>query len=143
MDTKYYVVTLFLLGLISTTTFAQTRLEVTIRNVKESKGNLRVGLFTNEKDFLKNAAVGKVVKAQQGEVKVVFENLQPGDYAVSVIHDQNENGELDSNFVGIPTEGFAFGNNAMGTFGPPAFEKAKIVIGKNKDEEQAIDLRYF
>ena len=43
--------------------------------------------------------------------------------------------------VGIPKEGFAFGNNAMGTFGPPTFDKAKITV--KKDEKQVIDLKYF
>jgi uncharacterized protein (DUF2141 family) len=121
---------------------AQAKLEVTVKNIKESKGTIRVGLFTSEKDFLKTAALGKVVKATGKELTVVFENLKPGDYAVSVIHDENENGELDSNAMGIPKEGFAFGNNAMGMFGPPSFEKAKITMQKANDK-QVVDLKYF
>lgn len=121
---------------------AQAKLEVTVKNIKESKGTIRVGLFTTEKDFLKNAALGKVVKATAKEITVIFENLKPGDYAVSVIHDENENGELDSNIMGIPKEGFAFGNNAMGMFGPPTFEKAKITLNKTNDR-QVVDLKYF
>jgi uncharacterized protein (DUF2141 family) len=122
--------------------FAQSRLEITVKNIKDAKGNIMVGLFTNESDFLKNVAVGKVVKAVGKEITVVFENLKSGDYAVSVIHDENENGELDSNMIGIPSEGFAFGNNAMGTFGPPSFEKAKVTL-KNKNDKQVINLKYF
>ncbi len=57
---------------------------------------------------------GKIVKVNGPEVTVVFENLAPGEYGISVVHDENENGDLDKNFVGIPKEGFAFGNNAMG-----------------------------
>jgi uncharacterized protein (DUF2141 family) len=121
---------------------AQAKLEVTVKNIKEAKGSIRVGLFTSENDFLKNAAHGKVIKANGKEVTVVFEGLKPGAYAVSVIHDANENGELDSNFVGMPTEGFAFGNNAMGTFGPPSFEKAKVAVGADGGR-QVIDLKYL
>jgi uncharacterized protein (DUF2141 family) len=120
---------------------AQASLEVTVENIKEAKGMIRVGLFTNENDFLKKVAEGKIVKASTGKVTVLFENLKPGDYAVSVIHDENENGELDTNIVGIPKEGFAFGNNAMGTFGPPSFEKAKITLDKSAG--QVISLKYF
>jgi uncharacterized protein (DUF2141 family) len=127
--------------IISSALFAQNKLEVTVRNIKEAKGTIRVGLFTSEKDFLKTAAEGKVVKANAKEITVVFENLKSGDYAVSVIHDENENGELDSNMVGIPKEGFAFGNNAMGTFGPPSFDKAKVSLIKN--EKQVVELKYF
>jgi uncharacterized protein (DUF2141 family) len=127
--------------IISSALFAQNKLEVTVRNIKGAKGTIRVGLFTSEKDFLKKAAEGKVVKASANEITVVFENLKSGDYAVSVIHDENENGELDSNMVGIPKEGFAFGNNAMGAFGPPSFDKAKISLTKN--ERQVVKLKYF
>lgn len=119
-----------------------TSLEVKVTNIKSQKGFIRVGLFTNEKDFLKNAAMGKVVKPEGGEITVVFENLMPGDYALSVVHDENENGELDTNALGIPKEGFAFGNNEMGAFGPPSFEKAKMKI-ETKDVTCLIKLKYM
>lgn len=106
----------------------QNRLEVVVKNIKETKGTVRVGIFKDEKTFLKEATIGKVVKATTGEMKVVFENIPAGTYAVSVIHDENENGELDSGMFGIPKEGFGFANDAMGTFGPPSFEKASIKI---------------
>lgn len=106
----------------------QSRLEVIVKNVKEAKGNVRVGIFKDEKTFLKDATLGKVVKATEGEVTVVFDNVPAGTYAISVIHDANENGELDSGMFGIPKEGFGFGNDAMGMFGPPSFQKASIMI---------------
>lgn len=121
---------------------AQARLEITVKNIKGAKGNIMVGLFTNEADFLKNVSIGKVVKAQGKEITIVFENLKSGDYAISIIHDENENGKLDSNMIGIPKEGFAFGNNAMGTFGPPSFEKASVSLN-GKTAKQVIDLKYF
>ena len=117
-------------------------LEVTVKNIKQQKGTIRVGLFDNEKDFLKKAVLGKVVKASGTEVTVLFENLKPGGYGLSVIHDENENGELDSNFVGMPKEGFAFGNNAMGMFGPPDFEKALVQVNGEK-VVQVISLKYL
>lgn len=119
-----------------------TSLEVNVNNIKSKKGSIRVGLFANENDFLKNAVEGKVVKVSGDEVTVVFENLKPGDYALSIIHDENENGELDSNALGIPKEGFAFGNNSMGSFGPPSFEKAKIEI-RDQPVRQVIRLKYM
>jgi uncharacterized protein (DUF2141 family) len=120
----------------------QTRLEVTVTKIKEHKGSIRVGLFSNEKDFLKMAVTGKIVKADADQVTIVFENLKPGEYAMSVIHDENGNGELDSNSFGIPKEGFGFGNNVMGMFGPPSFDKAKIIL-KDQNSTQVIELKYF
>ncbi len=129
---------LFLTNLL----MAQSSIEVKVTNIKENKGNIRVGLFTSEKDFLKNAVDGKVVKVDGKEVTVVFTNLKAGDYAVSVIHDENSNGELDSNAFGMPKEGFAFGNNAMGMFGPPSFDKAKISLNGDS-QKQEIKLKYL
>ncbi len=139
---KCTVLLLFLVinsGLLNAQTAS---IEVNVTNIKSKKGFIRVGLFTNEKDFLKNAAEGKVVRISGEEVTVVFENLKAGDYALSVIHDENENGELDSNTFGIPKEGFAFGNNSMGTFGPPSFDKAKVEV-REQPVKQVIKLKYL
>jgi uncharacterized protein (DUF2141 family) len=140
--TIYSIVAAFTLGAMVSHVFAQGNLEVTVQNIKEKKGTIRVGLFTNEKDFLKKATEGKVVKASGEEIIVSFNNLKPGIYAVSVIHDENENGELDSNFMGIPKEGFGFGNNAMGSFGPPSFDEAKVIIDKDP-VKQVVKLKYY
>jgi uncharacterized protein (DUF2141 family) len=143
MKTKILIASLTVLIIFfSANMFAQGKLEVTVKNIKQTKGTIRVGLFTNEDNFLKKAIDGKIVKADATQVTVIFENLKNGDYAVSVIHDENENGELDKNMVGIPKEGFAFSNNVMGSFGPPSFDKAKISV-KEKKEVQALDLIYY
>lgn len=122
---------------------AQGRLEVTVNGIRDVKGSVWVGLFTNEADFPKKAAEGKIVKVTGSSIHVVFENLKTGNYAVSIFHDANANGKLDKNSLGIPKEGFGFGNNAMGTFGPPSFEKAKAVVEKEGVAKQVIKMRYM
>lgn len=116
-------------------------LTVSIKNVVGDKGTLRVGIFNSQADFLKKQLYGQIVKSKSGELQVVFEGILEGVYAVSIIHDENENGELDSNFFGIPKEGFGFSNDAMGTFGPPSFEKASF----NLKEKSAltVNLKYM
>jgi uncharacterized protein (DUF2141 family) len=136
---KILILTLF----ISAGAAAQGTLTVTVKNIKDTKGTIRVGLFNSENDFLKKAVEGKVVKVTGTEVTVVFQNLKPGEYSVSVIHDENENGELDTNMMGIPKEGFAFGNNAMGMFGPPSYDKAKVSVADKSTVTQSIDLKYL
>ena len=125
-----------------TTCNGQARLQVTVKNFKDSGGSVRVGLFNNSKDFLKKGLDGKVAPFRADSVTVVFEGLEPGEYAVSVFHDRNDNGKLDTNVVGIPREGFAFGNNAMGLFGPPSFDKAKVTL-KREDITQVLRLKHF
>lgn len=118
-----------LLGLFTTSTLcAQHKLEVTVKNIQEMKGTLRVSLFNNEEDFLKKTFESKVVKVSANSATVVFEKLNPGEYAVSVIHDLNENKELDTGFMGIPKEPYGFSNDARGKFGPPSYESSKLIV---------------
>ncbi len=116
-------------------------LEVTVKNIKNGKGTLIIGLFNSEKTFTKEVWKGEKLKAQPGVLKVIFKDVPPGDYAVSVFHDENENGRVDMNFIGIPREGFGFSNDAMGAFGPPPFAKAKVAVPANKTV--AITLKYI
>lgn len=56
--------------------------------------------------------------------------LPPGRYAIAVFHDQNGNGQLDRNLLGLPSEAYGFGNDARGNFGPPSFEQAAIPVSE-------------
>lgn len=134
--------TVLTISLLLAALLCRAQLEIVVKEVKSDKGNVRVGIFKDKGTFLKKAAYGRVVKAAKGEVTVIFDDLPQGRYAISVIHDENENGELDSNIIGIPKEGFGFGNNAMGTFGPPGFEKASITVEPGKNLI-SVSLRYL
>jgi uncharacterized protein (DUF2141 family) len=57
---------------------------------------------------------------------VIFSNLDPGRYAIILFHDENGNGKLDKNALGVPTEPYGFSNNVQGFLGPPAFEKTAM-----------------
>ena len=142
MRNTFGMVILLMTALVHADAFAQLSLEIHVENIKSKKGSIQFGLFTTEEDYLKKPIEKKIIKPTGKEVTVVFENLQPGDYALSIIHDENENGELDTNAFGIPKEGFAFGNNAQGSFGPPPFEKAKITM-VDQNIKQEIKLKYF
>ena len=58
----------------------------------------------------------------------MVQDLAPGRYALSAFHDENDNGELDTNLMGIPSEGYGFGNDASAAFGPPSFEAAAVDV---------------
>ncbi len=64
-------------------------------------------------------------------IQYTFSGIPNGDYTIAVFHDINNNGKLDKNFLGIPKEGYAFSKNAMGTFGPPNFDKAQFKLDSN------------
>ena len=127
------------LFLISAKGQSQT-LIVVVQGVKSDQGLLRMGLHEFLVRIVKTRWQSKGSKAKVGEVELVFEKVPPGTYAISVFHDANENGKLDSNFAGIPKEGFGFSNNAMGMFGPPSFGEAKFAFEGEKKIE--ITLKY-
>ncbi|MBD3223321.1 MAG: DUF2141 domain-containing protein, partial [Caldithrix sp.] len=82
------------------------------------------------------------VTAQNDSVTIRFKDIAYGSYAVSLIHDENENMELDSNWLGIPKEGIAFSNNVKGRFGPPSFNEAKFELN-SKSVIQTVTMHYY
>lgn len=68
------------------------------------------------------------VKITKRLAEAVFENIPYGKYAISVYHDEDGDGELDTNFIGIPSEDVAASNGAKGSFGPPSFQEAAFDV---------------
>jgi uncharacterized protein (DUF2141 family) len=101
----------------------KTNLVVKVSDIKSMQGNLYVGLFRNENEFMKfdSAYMGKMVVVKNPEETITFDNVPEGQYAVAVFQDMNLNGKLDYNDLGIPREGFGFSNNRKG---PPKFDKS-------------------
>jgi uncharacterized protein (DUF2141 family) len=69
-----------------------------------------------------------------------FASVAPGTYAVALFHDENDNGKLDTNFVGIPREGVGVSNNKLRSFGPPTWDDAKFAL--NGDVVLDVSLHY-
>lgn len=74
-----------------------------------------------------------------GQRTVTFEGLAAGDYGVKAYHDVNGNGRMDTNPFGMPTEPFAFSNNAVGNLGPAAWERARFEVAG--ETSQTIEIR--
>jgi uncharacterized protein (DUF2141 family) len=121
-----------------------SRLSVTVRKLRNNTGKVAVALFNTAAAFpeQKRALQGKVTRIEKNTATVQFEGLTPGIYAVAVLHDENENNEMDFNFVGMPLEGYGFSNDAYALFGPPSFKSAafKLNTGNSKI---SIGARYF
>ena len=76
--------------------------------------------------------IGKILPIINNEVNLTIDSLKYGNYAIKVFHDENSNGELDSNFLGIPSEDYGFSNDASGWFGPPRWEKAMFLLNQRE-----------
>jgi uncharacterized protein (DUF2141 family) len=98
---------------------------VTIENISNNNGNVLLALHT-EDTFMKGAGIqNKESKIVDGKVKIIFENVVPGTYAIMGLHDENENQRMDYETNGMPKESYGMSNNDM-SFGPPQYETAKF-----------------
>jgi uncharacterized protein (DUF2141 family) len=101
-----------------------------ITNIPKVEGVMRVALFNKAEGFRdENFAVRKEpFPVKSLRESFTFKDLPPGRYAAAIYHDTNNNGKLDTNFLGIPTESYGFSNNVMGTFGPPSYQEASFEV---------------
>src|SRR5437773_10601277 len=119
------------------------RIIVTIDGLKTAQGNVFVGLYASPAKFLQGnqADAQRRVRASTGPVTVAFDNLPPGTYAVGAFHDENANDHLDTNFLGLPTEGYALSNGVRAVFSKPNFYEAAFSVGA-VDKPVALHIRY-
>lgn len=106
------------------------RITVEIGALRSAKGVVRCSLYASANGFptdpSKAAALVIAPSIANGDAVCIVDNVKPGTYAVGFLHDENNNGKMDTNFLGMPTEGYGASNNARGTMGPPSFNAAKF-----------------
>ena len=107
-------------------------IEVSISNLKSNDGKLLVGLYSSEDAFLSKTFAAELGTISNKQSTVVFKNIPEGIYAVSYVHDANDNGKMDTNFMGIPKEDYGCSNNATGFMGPPKWKDAKFELKSDK-----------
>jgi len=125
--------------LISSTfnSFGQYTLVIEINDLRSNSGHVLLQLFDEDQKSI-NDAVGKI---KNGTSVITFKNLKQSIYAFRYFHDENDNDEMETNWIGIPNEGFGFSNNVKGTFGPPAFKK--WLFRFNEDSKMRCTPRYL
>jgi len=117
--------------LFSTTLYSQNSfIKVRVIGIEEIRGNISIGLFNDSEGFPKRDenSIGIMLEITDSLVEHTFDHLSDGEYALAIYHDENSNGELDKNFLGIPSEDYVFSNYATGSFGPPSFEDSKFML---------------
>lgn len=138
MKTIHFIMIVLITSLSAT---AQTYdLKVVIEDIEESKGIIYVSLHDNEEGFPsdnKKAVRTKQIKDFSSKAIFTFDDLQKGEYAISIFQDLNGNAELDTNFIGIPKE--PVGASNMSSLGRPNFSKCKFKLTQDK----AISLGYM
>ncbi len=116
---------------------------IKINDLKNEKGICYVCLFSKSDGFPDNAKSGVICiksKINGTFAKTTFIDVTAGTYAISVFHDENSNGKLDTNFLGIPKEGYGVSNNNLPKMSKPKFEDAKFIL--NADKSLIINIKY-
>ena len=103
-------------------------LTVTLENIQKQSGEIRLGIYDADGYDSGAAISGADVAADAATVSVTVEGLAPGEYGIKLYHDVNGDGQMNTNPFGMPTEPFAFSNNAVGRFGPAKWDAAKFEV---------------
>ncbi|VVT02805.1 DUF2141 domain-containing protein [Erythrobacter sp. EC-HK427] len=118
---------------------------VTITNLRNTDGVVRACMTTDADRFPRcqgtAGAHSTVVEAGQATT-LTFRNVEPGTYAIALLHDENNNGRADRALGMMPTEGFGFSRDARVRMGPPRFNDAAITVG-SAPVRQTIRMRYM
>jgi uncharacterized protein (DUF2141 family) len=104
---------------------------VTVNGIDSNDGKIFLALYDKEVDFLEKTFKGTTSSIINNQCTITFENIPSGVYAVSIFHDENDNGKMDTNFMGIPKEDYGCSNNASGFMGPPKWSDAKFELKAN------------
>jgi uncharacterized protein (DUF2141 family) len=113
-------------------------IHVQVLGIRNSTGSVACALFESPAgfptEFLQSATNIMMIKVRSTKARCDFEDIPPGIYAIAAIHDENLDGKLATNWVGLPTEGYGFSNDATASLGSPSFDAASFSYdGRNLD----------
>ncbi len=105
-------------------------LTLELQGIRTPVGHLQVALVDSDEAWNNRAPPLQAQRIAAGadELRIVFQDVAPGRYAVMVMHDENDNGKLDTNLVGMPIEGYGFSNNPR-VMRKPTWEESGFEVG--------------
>lgn len=118
-----------------------TSLDVKISGAEPATGTIEISVFGSAEEFLKESRYQRQCKpSEDGSCSVSFLMSMPGDFAVVVVHDANDNQKFDNGFLGFGAESFAYSNDAKNPlFGRASFDDAKIAVSGETKIEIVLD----
>lgn len=118
-------------------------LTVTVTNLRSSSGQICFSIFDGAEGFpgdSERAIARGFVRAT--DPSHTFSGLKPGTYAVALFHDENGDGILNKNLLGMPKEGFGFSNNPMVLAGAPSFRAAAFEVNQ-PSQQISVNLKHL
>jgi len=122
----------------------RSTITVNVGTFRNQKGALGCRLYRSSAGFPEGSAgtVERRVVIKSGIARCTFENVPASVYAVSVMHDENDNQKLDKNFLGVPVEGYGVSNNHTHAMSSPTWDESKFVVVAGQDVALSVALRY-
>jgi uncharacterized protein (DUF2141 family) len=119
------------------------KLTIKIQNIEVLKGDIKIAIFNKNEKFLKEGFTFKKCKiaVKNSTETIIIDDLPKGEYAFLLYHDENGDGKMNRNFLGIPKEPFGFSNNVKPKFSMPTFEECKFLLDENL--ELQVNLVFF
>ncbi|MFM9926341.1 DUF2141 domain-containing protein [Variovorax sp. H27-G14] len=115
--------------LLAPTAALAADLSLSVADGPAAQATLYVALYSDAAGYAaSNALASQTTPMQEGKARLVFAGLPPGRYALRAFADENGNGKLDTNLMGMPTERYGFSNDAKGNRAPPDFEAAAFSV---------------
>ncbi|MEG0890152.1 MAG: DUF2141 domain-containing protein [Bacteroides sp.] len=119
---------IFLVCMFSSVYAFSQNLTLEVKDIESAKGYIYVAVYNKQELFMKQPVAAFRVAAKDTAMVIPCKGLQPGVYAISLFHDENENGKLDTGAFGRPLEKFGFSNDAEGVMGAPAYDKCSFAL---------------
>ena len=108
----------------------QSAIHLQVEGIKEVKGKLLIALYNNKEDFRDTEKVyaSQIIAVESDTIITQMPDIPAGEYAITLFHDKNDNGKLDTNFLGMPKEKYGFSNNPKVRFKAPGFDKCVFTV---------------
>lgn len=127
-------------------TAAQGKLMILVSNIKTSEGTIKLALFNSKQSYTNSNAkpyrVASGTITSKGTSIITLNNLPYGEYAIKLFQDKDNVGHIETNWLGIPKEGYGFSDNAIAQHSIPDYDAVKFLFTATNNQ-QKITLQYY
>jgi uncharacterized protein (DUF2141 family) len=124
----------------------QVDVELTIKNIRKNTGKIKIGFFKDQASFEKEIPYKGLNEPKEATINGVLTlktRLEPGIYGAALMDDENSNGKMDYNLIGVPKEGFGFSNYYHTGFFKPKIYPFQFEVKDSKTAKVEIVVRYL
>jgi uncharacterized protein (DUF2141 family) len=132
--------------LLTAADLSSQNIGVTVTGIRSDKGQIAIGIFTDDVSFQKDSAMLEIQFPKNGmkNGSMTFSfNLEPGTYGLAVLDDENSNRLMEYNFLGMPREGFGFSGYYHTGFSRPRFDDFRFTVFQGQEMKITVRMKYF